>query len=176
MRDPYGGRQLNACPVDYVARAIAHTVTLPSCCGHCFHITNPHVFRFNMLFELLVRYGYPLAFDEYMEWRDALMHMTLEARDNALYPLLHFVLDDLPTKSKSPPLDAANLRAALPDTITCPPSEQVFGRCLAYLVRAGYLPAPPRGPGADAQPLPGLLLSDAPSAPPPTRRDRPSQA
>lgn len=33
------------------------------------------------------------------------MKLTLASRDNALYPLLHFVLDDLPTRSQTPILD-----------------------------------------------------------------------
>lgn len=36
---------------------------------------------------------------------------TLASGDSALYPLLHFVMDDLPTKSKAPELDAANTQA-----------------------------------------------------------------
>mgnify|MGYP006940040278 CR=1 FL=1 len=36
------------------------------------------------------------------------MQLTMSLSDNALYPLLHFVLDDLPTKSKAPDLDSSN--------------------------------------------------------------------
>jgi L-aminoadipate-semialdehyde dehydrogenase len=32
------------------------------------------------------------------------MKLTLSSGNNALYPLLHFVLDDLPTRSKTPEL------------------------------------------------------------------------
>jgi hypothetical protein len=38
-----------------------------------------------------------VEFDDYMVWRQKLLQMTLESNSNALYPLLHFVLDDLPT-------------------------------------------------------------------------------
>lgn len=57
-------------------------------------------YRFSDYFADVIRFGYDLRLDEYIEWRDALEALTLTTKDNALYPLLHFVLDDLPTKSR----------------------------------------------------------------------------
>jgi L-aminoadipate-semialdehyde dehydrogenase len=59
-----------------------------------------HRYRFSDYFADVIRFGYDLRLDEYIEWRDALEALTLTTKDNALYPLLHFVLDDLPTKSR----------------------------------------------------------------------------
>lgn len=71
------------------------------------------------------------------------MDLTLSTADNALYPLLHFVLDDLPTKSKSPDLDSSNSEAAIADsTIRCAPMNEVMGIYISYLVQSGFLPAP----------------------------------
>lgn len=61
---------------------------------------------------------------------------TLASGDNALYPLLHFVMDDLPTKSKAPDLDASNTLAALEGSdIQCAPMSRLMGLCIRYAQR-----------------------------------------
>lgn len=68
-------------------------------------LTPPHSFTFTEFFWALKQFGYKIEFTEYLRWRSSLMKLTLASRDNALYPLLHFVLDDLPTRSQTPVLD-----------------------------------------------------------------------
>lgn len=86
------------------------------------------------------------------------MKLTVGSKSNALYPLLHFVLDDLPTKSKTPELSwcvgvslvwgpllcvgchiyvcRTNLKKALEGTGVYPrPVQDLMGVYLAYLVR-----------------------------------------
>jgi len=87
------------------------------------------------------------------------MKLTLSSNNNALYPLLHFVLDDLPTRSKSPTLSwythnpccplggtvltcilRDNLKQALEGTGVAPLAVQdLMGTYLAYLVSTGRL-------------------------------------
>jgi L-2-aminoadipate reductase len=72
----------------------------------------------------------------------------MEVGDNALFPLLHFVLDDLPTSTKAPALDDRNTRqlltlasggdAAVTSTVT----EELMGLYFAWLVAAEFLPEP----------------------------------
>ncbi|KJE96719.1 aminoadipate-semialdehyde dehydrogenase [Capsaspora owczarzaki ATCC 30864] len=135
--------KVNMCSVDFVASAIAHIATQPAALGKVFHFANPHLFRFSDLFGLLRVYGYDIQFEDYIEWREGLMKMTLESRNNALYPLLHFVLDDLPTRSKSPKLDTTQLYATLENSgIECRPMQDLLGIYLSYLVDTGYLEPP----------------------------------
>ena len=74
--------------------ALTHSLTL----SHAYNWTNSY--RFSDYFADVARFGYELSIDDYIQWRDALEELTLTSKDNALYPLLHFVLDDLPTKSR----------------------------------------------------------------------------
>ena len=108
---------INACPVDFVARSSVQIVRRgKDAISRCvYHIWNDQSVRFVDFFQSLLTFGYAnkLQFAPYLEWRDALMDLTLANNDNALYPLLHFVLDDLPTSTKSPALDARNLVWAL---------------------------------------------------------------
>jgi L-aminoadipate-semialdehyde dehydrogenase len=62
------------------------------------------------MFTSLIEMGYSLKRVDYIEWRKALMELTISSADHALYPLLHFVLDDLPTSTKSALLDDRNSR------------------------------------------------------------------
>lgn len=83
------------------------------------------------------------------------MELTLSGNDNALYPLLHFVLDDLPTATNSPALDNRNLRWALEGSGVGNPrlalkdgdtessfSGTLMSKYLKYLCSIGFLPVP----------------------------------
>ncbi|KAI0236088.1 large subunit of alpha-aminoadipate reductase [Massospora cicadina] len=134
---------VNMCPVDYVAEATAVAASLPQPTA-VYHITNPHRFRFTQFFQALIEFGYGVSLVDYVEWRSVLMDVTLASEDNALYPLLHFVLDDLPTSTKAPELDATNtLNLLAPLEVTCPPMGGLMGRYLAYLIHVNFLPLRP---------------------------------
>lgn len=69
----------------------------------------------------------------------------METQDNALFPLLHFVLDDLPTSTKAPELDDSNTTKLLkqhPDPMVKTVDDDLMGLYLAWLVGAGFLPHP----------------------------------
>ena len=100
---------------------------------------------FNDIFASLKRYGFAAEGCEYLVWRRRLEQHVMEVQDNALFPLLHFVLDDLPTSTKAPGLDDANMRAILRqdsavESMTV--SAEVMGKYLSWLVQAQFLPSP----------------------------------
>ncbi|KAI8821825.1 uncharacterized protein EV422DRAFT_586674 [Fimicolochytrium jonesii] len=92
-----------------------------------FHCYNPEGFSFNDLFAQLAAVGYrPLQPTDYIHWRTSLMDFVLSGSSSssgddtttsptssALFPLLHFVVDDLPTSTKSPVLDTTNAERVL---------------------------------------------------------------
>lgn len=135
---------VNMCPVDYVAECVVRISQSSTAASKLvFHITHPPdpSFRFDELFNCLYRYGYTVSETEYIVWRDKLMELTLQAEDNALYPLLYFVLDDLPTSTKSPELDNSNTREIT--NIECERmGERLIGIYLGYLVKVGFLDKP----------------------------------
>ncbi|KAF8970133.1 hypothetical protein BDZ97DRAFT_1652791 [Flammula alnicola] len=73
-----------------------------------FFITARPLTTFNGMLSTLVQYGFPKESCKYLVWRRKLEQHVMEVGDNALFPLLHFVLDDLPTSTKSPELDNSN--------------------------------------------------------------------
>lgn len=119
------------CPVDFVAQTVVEVVRRgrDAVQRGVFHVWNPSRVRFLDIFRELQRFGYAvpstgsmgLEFKPYLSWRDALMNLTMSGKDNALYPLLHFVLDDLPASTKSPNLNWRNLRWVLEGSgVSCP--------------------------------------------------------
>ncbi|KAJ3130118.1 large subunit of alpha-aminoadipate reductase [Nowakowskiella sp. JEL0407] len=145
---------INMCPVDYVARCVvaiaARQEAIPK---GVFHIWNGHHFRFNDFFSYLPAHGYQVKAIDYVHWRTELMDLTLITNDNALYPLLHFVLDDLPTSTKAPELDDTNTRTILAidnaGMRECPfmsgatnAEGQFISLCMGYLWTVGFLPEP----------------------------------
>lgn len=148
---------VNMVPVDHVARcatlaALDHL--RENCAMSVLHITAKPRFTFNDLFSSLARYGYQVEQCEYLEWRRKLERHVMEVQDNALFPLLYFVLDDLPTSTKAPELDDRNTQALLKSGAVdtgISVTEEVMGLYLAWLVRVGFLPQPVLNSG---QPLP----------------------
>lgn len=135
------------CPVDHVAR-LSSLATLSSSASSAFnimHVTGHPKIRFNDLLGSLQLYGYDVKRVEYVHWRTKLEQHVLETQDNALFPLLHFVLDDLPTSTKSAELDdtnAQNLAAAAGEVRTSGVTEKEIGLYIAWLIRAGFLEKP----------------------------------
>eukprot|EP01103_Thecamoeba_quadrilineata_P013305 TRINITY_DN3657_c0_g1_i1.p1 TRINITY_DN3657_c0_g1~~TRINITY_DN3657_c0_g1_i1.p1 ORF type:complete len:1414 (-),score=278.17 TRINITY_DN3657_c0_g1_i1:31-4272(-) len=134
---------VNMCSVDYVARTVVEISLTSPAVSRVYHITNPHKFRFSDLFQILLSHGYKVQWQEYVNWRNQLMDFTLASVDNALYPLLHFVLDDLPTSTKSAQLDASNTIDVLKESgVSCPPMQGLIPKYLAYLVHIQFMPRP----------------------------------
>jgi L-aminoadipate-semialdehyde dehydrogenase len=142
---------VNLVPVDHVA-LLASLSTLsvsPESAFNVIQVTGHPRIRFNELLLSLGVYGYEVAQVEYINWRTKLEQHVLETQDNALFPLLHFVLDDLPTSTKAAELDdtnAMNLAKAAGEKEGMGVGEEEIGLYLAWLVRAGFLD-PPTGEG-----------------------------
>jgi L-aminoadipate-semialdehyde dehydrogenase len=144
---------VNMVPVDHVARITALSALYASSSkAAVYHVTSRPAVRFNDLLSLLSFYGYSVTRCEYVAWRRKLEIHVLdpvqeENRDNALFPLLHFVLDDLPTSTKAPELNDQHTSALLRldgvvDDGNVSVGEELMGKYLAWLIQAGFLPAP----------------------------------
>jgi L-aminoadipate-semialdehyde dehydrogenase len=120
--------RVNAVCVDYVSALLVSLVGTPSAIGKCFHTVNPTVFRFDDFFDIARSYGWNMEPTDYLVWRDKLEEYTMRDEDSALFPLLHYVVSDLPTKSRAPRLDNANtlwLHENSPSPLRCPSMAQV---------------------------------------------------
>ncbi|KAF8327741.1 alpha-aminoadipate reductase Lys1p [Cantharellus anzutake] len=141
---------VNMVPVDNVARTTAlSALVLPA--NHradVFHITARPPLRFNAVLGSLTLYGYKVEQSEYIIWRRRLEQHVLEAQDNALFPLLHFVLDDLPTSTKGPDLNDTNTLALWKAAgyLSDPKGvdNALMGKYLSWLIEAGFLEPPSR--------------------------------
>ncbi|KAF8842012.1 large subunit of L-aminoadipate-semialdehyde dehydrogenase [Paxillus ammoniavirescens] len=138
---------VNMVPVDHVARctSLAAVAPLPNATQSVLHVVANPLPTFNNLLSSLADYGFLTRQCEYLVWRRELEKHVMEVQDNALFPLLHFVLDDLPTSTKAPELNDSNTAALLrgheddcPSTV----SEELMGLYLAWLVGANFLPSP----------------------------------
>ncbi|KAJ8480756.1 hypothetical protein ONZ45_g15549 [Pleurotus djamor] len=138
---------VNMVPVDHVAlcTALAAISPLPNARQSVLHITARPTPTFNDILSSLHLYGFPTEQCEYVVWRRKLEQHVMEVQDNALFPLLHFVLDDLPTSTKAPELDDTNTTALLQahtSTFNMTVSDELMGKYLAWLIAADFLPAP----------------------------------
>lgn len=151
---------VNMVPVDHVARcvALAAVAPLPNASQTVLHVVANPLPTFNDLLSSLADYGFSTRQCEYLAWRRELEKHVMEVQDNALFPLLHFVLDDLPTSTKAPELDDTNTVALLAQshnpTTTSTVSDELMGLYLAWLVGAAFLPGP--GPSGSRKCLPVL--------------------
>lgn len=156
------GNAVNTVPVDRVAGVTALAGILPlekQPEATIYHLEGSPRITFNFLLTSLVRYGYAVQQCEYLVWRGALERGA--AADNALFPLLHFVLDDLPTSTRAPALDDTNTRFLLKQSGESIPSAggislELLGLYLSWLVKAQFLPLP-----TGVLPLPQLAASNS---------------
>ncbi|KAN0111731.1 alpha-aminoadipate reductase [Russula decolorans] len=147
---------INMVPVNHVAFCITlATVSLNPVAGlTVLHVQARPLPTYNAIFSSLSRYGFSSERCEYLVWRRKLEQHVMEVQDNALFPLLHFVLDNLPTSTKSPDLDDLNMRALLEgheDKGDRTVSDRLVAKYLSWLILVGFLPKPSL-PGADLLP------------------------
>ncbi|KAG6916429.1 putative NRPS-like protein biosynthetic cluster [Tephrocybe rancida] len=138
---------INMVPVNHVAlcTSLSAVSPLPSAPMSVLHITAKPLPTFNGMLSSLKQYGFATEPCEYVVWRRKLEQHVMVAQDNALFPLLHFVLDDLPTSTKAPDLDDTNTTTLLQQhsgDLTTTVSEPIMGLYLAWLIAAGFLPSP----------------------------------
>ncbi|KAF8420109.1 hypothetical protein EV426DRAFT_719603 [Tirmania nivea] len=154
---------VNMVPVDHVARAVAACAFFPPASGDASivaHVTSHPRLRFTGFLGTLSTYNYPVSTVDYIPWRIALeKHITAPSttedgkeEQNALFPLLHFVLDNLPQSTKAPELDDFNAAEALKRDAEWTKEDksggmgvsvEIMGIYLGYLVSLEFLPAPP---------------------------------
>ncbi|WFC97706.1 L-2-aminoadipate reductase [Malassezia yamatoensis] len=162
---------VNMVPVDHVARitslvalaAPSNTTAAPTF-GPVFHVTSHPSIRYSQFLSALAHYGWNVDRCEYVEWRAQLENHVLSTANtneeaNALFPLLHFVLDDLPTSTKSAELDDRHTESLLvasnEHNVVKGVDEQLLGLYFAWLVAVGFLPKPTKSDSRCA-PLPEL--------------------
>lgn len=137
---------INLSPVDHVARIASLSLLRSSPSSPLvYQVTARPNVRFNDFLGSLPKYGYNVQRAEYLIWRTKLEQHVMAVGDNALFPLLHYVLDDLPTSTKSPELDDTNTQALLasagePERVAV--DDRLTGKYLAWLVKADFLPEP----------------------------------
>lgn len=162
---------VNTVPVDHVARVVVasalnppteQTLSVVQVTGH------PRI-KFNEMLAALNDFGYDVKQTEYREWCKSLEKYVIdEGKDSALFPLLHFVLGDLPEDTKAPELDDSNAVEVLKTDVAYNPdgndyssgkgvSKEVLAAYVAYLVKIGFLPAPT---GSASFELPDVEVSE----------------
>lgn len=143
-------------PVDHVALCTTMAAISPQSGSGLtvLHVQARPLPTYNTIFSSLSLYGFATERCEYLVWRRKLEQHVMEVQDNALFPLLHFVLDDLPTSTKSPNLDDLNMRTLLKghdDIGDQTVSNALMAKYLSWLILVGFLPKPSL-PGADLLP------------------------
>lgn len=159
---------INMVPVDHVARVVVATALHPPQLEYLAvaHVTGHPRINFIEFAGALEKFGYDVKQTEYTEWRSSLEKFVVERSGNsALFPLLHFVLDNLPQDTKAPELDDENTVKSLKADAKYTGEdvsggkgvvEDVLSVYISYLVKTSFLP-PPTGKGA---PLPEIELSE----------------
>lgn len=159
----------NMVPVDHVARVVVATALNPPAEDELTvaHVTgHPRILLKDYLGQL-GQYGYNVKLVDYDTWKQALESCVIEkGQDNALYPLLHMVLDNLPANTLAPELDDTNAVKSLQKDIVWSDEDvsggkgatpEQVGIYIAFLVKTGFL-APPTHNGK--LPLPTIRISN----------------
>ncbi|KAG7801994.1 hypothetical protein KL944_003062 [Ogataea haglerorum] len=148
---------VNTVPVDHVARVVVAAALHPPSAATLpvVHVTGHPRIRFNEMLGALQKFGYDVQRADYLQWTKSLERYVVdEGRDNALYPLLHFVLDNLPQDTKAPELCDQNAVESLVADAKITGEDRsagagvtmdVLAKYVSYLVKIGFLPPPRKG-------------------------------
>lgn len=159
---------INMVPVDHVARTTVAGALHPPKENELavIQVTGHPRVTFTQYIGALNKFGYGLKEDDYVTWKKALERYVVEqTKESALYPLLHFVLDDLPSNTKAPELDDINARTSLKADaewtgIDVSEGKGIDERQIAvyvsYLIKIGFLPKP----AGQGEPLPDVKLTE----------------
>ncbi|KAK6456102.1 large subunit of L-aminoadipate-semialdehyde dehydrogenase [Scheffersomyces xylosifermentans] len=160
---------VNMVPVDQVARVVVATALHPPVDTELAvaHVTGHPRIKFNDFLGNLKTYGYETHGADYPDWRKALeKYVVEESKDSALFPLLHFVLDNLPQDTKAPELDDSNAVKSLKLDAEWTGVDASGGKgvdskqtsiYISYLVETGFLP---KATGEAASKLPKVKISE----------------
>lgn len=106
---------VNSVPVNHVARVVAASALNPLPDGvHVIHVTGHPRLRMHEYLSLLEFYGYRVSEVSYSDWKDELEKYVSaggqekDHEQNALMPLFHFCVNDLPATTRAPELDDRN--------------------------------------------------------------------
>lgn len=144
---------VNMVPVDQVAQVVVSTSLSPPKENELAvaHVTAHPRISFRDYLYSLKQYGYDVEIEDYSSWKKSLETAVIDQnQDNALYPLLHMVLDDLPGNTRAPELDDSNAVISLKKDATwfgidravgAGATPEQIGIYIAFLNKVGYLPA-----------------------------------
>jgi L-aminoadipate-semialdehyde dehydrogenase len=122
--------RLNMCSVDYVAKGVLNVIKRgkESIARKAFHCWNPVPFLglFESMKDCLEFVD--IRRTDYLTWKAE----TFD-HENALFPLLHFVTDNLPLNLKEIPLDNSNFK-----WLGVNMNENIVSKCLKYLKSVGF--------------------------------------
>lgn len=144
---------VNMVPADHVARVVVsaalngHTLDNVS----VVQVTSHPRSTFDKFLSSLNEFGYSIKEADYIHWRTQLEEYVVSRGDSALFPLLHFVLDNLPQDTKAPELDDQNARVVLRADEKRTGEDRSRGACvdvktlgtyLSFLVEVGFMNKP----------------------------------
>lgn len=160
---------VNMVPVDHVARVVVATALNPPVSDELTvaHVTGHPRIQFNEFLGTLKTYGYDVSTVDYPVWRTSLENFVVrDSKDSSLFPLLHFVLDNLPQDTKAPELDDKNASTSLKIDSKWTGNDYSSGQgvdtkqmsiYISYLIKVGFLPAPT---GEATSQLPDVEISE----------------
>ena len=159
---------VNMVPVDHVAQVVVSTALNPPKNSELAvaQVTGHPRILFKDYLYTLHDYGYDVEIESYANWKKSLETAVINNNeDNALYPLLHMVLDDLPGNTRAPELDDVNAATSLKNdskwtgvdkSSGMGATPEQIGIYISFLNRVGFLPTPAN---SNATPLPKVELS-----------------
>lgn len=160
---------VNMVPVDHVARVVTATALNPPKTDSLAvaHVTGHPRMLFKDYLYQLKNYGYAVEIEGYETWKKSLEDSVVgRGEENALFPLLHMVLDGLAENTRAPELDDTNAVASLKKDIEWTgvdvssgkgATPEQIGIYISFLNRVGFLPpAPSKG----ELPLPAISLTE----------------
>ncbi len=140
--------------VDYVTKAIVHLSNQKESLGKAFNLVPPANQNIDILqfFDLISSLGYQLKKLPYTQWKNKLIEQTQKSQENALYPLVPMIAEQVYQDSltivqlyqNTPEFDCKNTLDGLAGTtIFCPLMDaKLLKNYFSYFISSGFLEPP----------------------------------
>lgn len=150
---PHITNTVNMVPVDHVARvSVASSLNASVLEGFkVIQVTAHPRITFDKMVGSLNSFGYHVKEVDYQTWKSTLEKYVVDNGTNALFPLLHFVLGNLPEDTKAPEMDDRNARSVLSADSRFTGENYASGvgmnadilsRYVSFLVAVGFMAKP----------------------------------
>ncbi|MEK7434812.1 MAG: thioester reductase domain-containing protein [Cyanobacteriota bacterium] len=130
-------------PIDFVVKALVNISKNNEIFGKTYQMNHPDAMTAAGFSNFMNKYGYPVRLLPWDIWKNHLLKLGSELRNNALYPYVDFIKVLQEHQTYMPEMDMSNFLNSIKNTnLVCDNQNILLQKYFDYFVEQEYLPKP----------------------------------